>query len=243
MPRVKKTTKLKQVKAATKKEPVKSRKAVVPKKSDKLTVKIYNTAGKVTGSVTLPKAIFGLKPSNKLLAQYVRVYLANQRQGTQSTKTRAEVIGSTRKIYRQKGTGRARHGDRKAPIFVGGGVAHGPKPRDFSLKINKKQKKKAFQNALSARFDDIYIMGNLLSLGPKTASVQKTLKNLELGEKKILLVYPNDKSENLYLASRNLRNCTAKNVASLNTYDLLNAEKIIMAKECLETLEKKYADQ
>ena len=125
---------------------------VVQKKKVKKTVKagltipVYGLDGKEKGAAELPKEIFTVEASPKLLAQYVRVYLVNRRQGTASTKTRGEVSGSTRKIYKQKGTGKARHGDIKAPIFTGGGVVGGPKPQDYSLKLNKKQTKKANHN-------------------------------------------------------------------------------------------------
>ena len=110
---------------------------------------LYSTEGTKSGEIDVPSEIFDVTASDKLLAQYVRVYLANQRQGTNKVKTRSEVKGSTRKIYRQKGTGRARHGAKTAPIFVGGGVAHGPRLRSFKLKLNKKQRRKALYYSLT----------------------------------------------------------------------------------------------
>jgi large subunit ribosomal protein L4 len=121
------------------------------KQAANLTVDMYDAAGKVTGSVSLPEEVFGAKINKRLIAQAVRIYLANQREGSASTKSRGEVQGSTRKIYRQKGTGRARHGGVRAPIFVHGGIAHGPKPRDFSLKMPQKMKRAALFATLSLK--------------------------------------------------------------------------------------------
>src|SRR3989344_7875158 len=124
---------------------------------------VFDLSGKVTTTVTLPEYLFGAKVNRPLMAQAVRVYLANQRAGTQSTKTRGEVDGSTRKIYRQKGTGRARHGGIRAPIFVGGGIAHGPKPHDFSRELPQKMRRAALFSALSGKLKDgeVKIMKNL----------------------------------------------------------------------------------
>src|SRR3989344_7204583 len=119
------------------------------KKSGSLTVPVYEISGKEKGSLSLPKEAFSVDVNKALLAQAVRVYQSNQRQGTASTKTRGEVVGSTRKIYRQKGTGRARHGDIKAPIFVGGGVAHGPKSANYRKSISQKMRRIALLGALS----------------------------------------------------------------------------------------------
>ena len=148
-----KTTKVVAKKTAVKKEAtvkvVNSQNAEV--KAGSLKVTVVGIDGASKGSMTLPEAVFGAKPNKALIAQAVRVYLANQRQGNAATKTRGEVIGTTKKIYRQKGTGRARHGAAKAPIFVGGGVAHGPHPHDFSMEFPKKMKQKALISALSEK--------------------------------------------------------------------------------------------
>ncbi len=200
---------------------------------------VYDIEGKEIGNIDLPKEIFSVKASKSLLAQYVRVYLANQRQGTQSTKTRGEVIGSTRKIYKQKGTGRARHGAIKAPIFVGGGIAHGPKPRDFSLKMNKKQRRKVFFSVLSQRLSEgkICFVEGLLKTKPKTKEFIKILKNLKLDkEKSVFLVCPKEESENLSFAVRNIKNVGLDEVGSINAYQILKSRKIIFAKEALPVL-------
>jgi large subunit ribosomal protein L4 len=209
------------------------------KKKLSLSTAVYDINGKKKGSVNLPKEIFCVKTSDRLLAQYKRVYLANQRQGTASTKTRGEVTGSTRKIYRQKGTGRARHGDIRAPIFVGGGIVHGPKPRDYSLKMNKKQKQKALFYSLSEKFrkGDIYFIDGLLKIKAKTKETLKILANFKLDQQKpILVVYPKENSKNLILAIRNLEKVDFCQINSLNPYQILKANKIIFAKEALLVL-------
>jgi Ribosomal protein L4 len=193
----------------------------------------------------LDKKIFNIKINPKNLALYVRVYLANQRQGTASTKTRSEVSGSTRKIYRQKGTGRARHGDIKAPIFVGGGVVFGPKPRDYSLKINKKQKKKALVEALVYQFKqgNLLIFDNeFLQIKPKTKNLSSFLEKNDLAKEKKLIVLPKMEKNNLILAGRNIPGLTFVSLESLNAYDLLKNKKVIFLEEAFNNLIKKYAN-
>lgn len=201
----------------------------------KLEAPVYDLEGRKKSKVKLPPEIFDLKASDKLLAQYVRVYLANRRRGTRSTKKRGEVRGSTRKIYRQKGTGRARHGDIRAPIFVGGGVVHGPKPADFSLKLNKKMRRKALFSALSQRFKEgnIVFVEGLTKIKPKTKEAVTLLKKLKLDKEKNLLVYIKDKSNDLILAFRNLRNLSYIEARSINAFAVLSSAKIIFSKEAL----------
>lgn len=213
------------------------------KKTAGFSAKVYDIDGSEIESIKLPKEIFGQSDSPKLLAHYIRVYLSNQRQGTQSTKTRGEITGSTRKIYRQKGTGRARHGDIKAPIFVGGGVAHGPKPRDFSLSINKKQKRKALYAAMSLKFKngDIYFVQGLFKIEPKTKEMVKIINNLSLNKaKNLLLIYPKKNFEKVILAAGNLKNLDCITVKSINPYLLLKNQKIIFAREALPILQNFY---
>lgn len=202
---------------------------------------VFDTKGEKIEDMKLPDAIFGVSPSKTLLAQYVRVYLANQRQGTASTKTRSEVVGSTRKIYRQKGTGRARHGAIKAPIFVGGGVAHGPRPKDFSLTLNKKQKRKALLMALSLKHSrgDMISVKDMLTVEPKTKHMRQILIHLKLAPDtqkigRILLVYPPASSEKLIRASRNLDSLHRIETQSINPYELLRAHKVIFVHEGLD---------
>lgn len=230
MPRLKKTLKLPEKKVKDQ------------KKTDRgLTIPVYNIDGKVKGDLELPKEIFQTGGKPQLLAQYVRVYLANQRQGTASTKTRAEVVGSTRKIYRQKGTGRARHGDIKAPVFVGGGIVGGPKPRDFSLKLNKRQKNKALLYALTLKHKEkeiIALSKDFLTIEPKTKRINEFLKLLDLTDKKILLLHTILKSNNLVLASRNLQNISAFDINSIDPYTVLKNQKILILENAVELLSK-----
>ncbi len=159
-----------------------------------LKLSVYGTSGRSAETISLPKEIFEAKINSDLMAQAVRVYLANQRGGTVRTKSRGEVKISTKKIYRQKGTGRARHGAASAPIFVGGGIAFGPKPRDYSLKLPQKAKRAALFSALSAKLKDgaIIVVSGLEKLEPKTKNMADVINKLSLNEKnkRILLVTP-----------------------------------------------------
>lgn len=209
-----------------------------------LTINVYNLDGRQVKTMELPRELFKVSISPKLLAQYVRVYLANQRQGTVATKTRGEVVGSTRKIYRQKGTGRARHGDIKAPIFVGGGVAHGPKPRDYSLALTKKQRRKALVGALTLKLKE----GNILALSstalkitPKTKIMAKFLDSLKLYSKKILFILPKIEKSNLRRAGQNIPKISFIDVASLNAYKILSEDKIIFLEDVLPVLQNHFA--
>lgn len=163
-------------------------------KETSLKLSVYDTKGKAVESISLPKEIFGVKVNTNLMTQAVRVYLANQRRGTVKTKSRGEVNISTSKIYRQKGTGRARHGAASAPIFVGGGLAFGPRQRDYSLKLSQKMRKTALFSALSSKLKagEIKIVAGLEKLEPKTKIFANVMKNLSLNDKKpqILLVTP-----------------------------------------------------
>lgn len=215
-----------------------------PKLSESSIV-IYDINGKEKETVNLPKKIISVKVSPKAIARYVRVYLNNKRQGTASAKSRGEVAGSTRKIYRQKGTGRARHGDIKAPIFVGGGVAHPPKIRDYSLKINKKEKEKIFLSVFAEKIKQgkVYCVDGLLNIKSKTKQLIKILESFKLNkEKNILLVYPKEKGQNLILAARNLENIDLCLISLLNPYQILKSEKIIFPKEVFKELIDKYGN-
>jgi large subunit ribosomal protein L4 len=203
-------------------------------------IDLFDLEGKVAGKITLPPEIFGVEINEKLLSQAVRVYLANHRAGTHDTKTRTDVIGSTKKIYKQKGTGRARHGDIKAPIFIGGGVAHGPKPKDYSLDMPKKMKRLALFSALSDKLANkcIKIVKELKDLEPKTKNLVTVLNNLDLykklerGKIKLLFVY-DDKRENLIKAGRNIKHLTLVSANLLNTYDVLTHKYMIILPEAI----------
>jgi len=212
----------------------------------KIEADVYNLDGKTTEKIELPKEIFGVKVNPILLAQAIRVYLANQRLGTHSTKTRSEVTGSTRKIYRQKGTGRARHGDIKAPIFIGGGVAHGPKPQDYALSFPKKMKRIALFGALTDRLNKgkIKIISQLSSIEPKTKKMKEILARLgfvklDKAKERILLV-TYEKLNNIFLAGRNLANFKMLEAKLLNTYDVLTHQNIIFMKEAIPILKEHY---
>lgn len=234
-PKVKKTVK----KTLVKPVPVKK---TAKKESTSLSASVYDVKGKAVGRVSLPPEIFDVAENKQLISQAIRVYLANQRMGTASVKTRGEVQGSTRKIYRQKGTGRARHGGIRAPIFVHGGIAHGPKPRDYSLSLPQKMKKLALYCALSSKLRDgeLKVM-DLDKIAPKTKIMAKAVEALDLGGK-ILLVTPGGQKEfeNVYKASRNLKDMKILPAAVLNTYDVLDNNAILFMRESLETLKKHF---
>lgn len=180
------------------------------------------------------------------MAQAVRVYLSNQRKAGAKAKTRAEVSGSGRKIWRQKGTGRARHGDRYAPIFVGGGVAHGPTgSENYRLKMSKQMRQQALFSALTSKFKDgeIIVVKDLAKIEPKTKEMEKIMKNLKLKMKndkvklKILVVLP-EVVENVMRAARNIKGVRLVQANMLNTYDVLNGGKLIFMKESIDKLKE-----
>lgn len=208
---------------------------------------VVDTKGKVVESMSLPGAIFGAKVNPDLMAQAVRVYLINQRQGTVSTQSRGEVTGSTRKIYRQKGTGRARHGAASAPIFVKGGLAHGPKPKDYSLKLSKKMRKASLFSALTTKLQEkqVKIVSGLEKLPPKTKEMAAVLQKLELSGKKpqnILLVLPmeQEKNQTLMRISRNIDGVTYAQASQLNTYDVLKTSTVLIVKDAVTSLERHF---
>lgn len=230
-----------------KEEKIEATVAVQPKIAKKKSIKpvkaeVYDTKGKVVEEINLPGDMFGAKINHGLLAQAVRVYLANQRAGTASTKTRGEVKGSTRKIYRQKGTGRARHGSLRAPIFVHGGVAFGPKPRDYSLKLPKKMKKKALCSALSAKIKDgeVKIVSGLEKIVPKTKKMVEVIKNLNLENQKLLIILSNPPAggeENIDRAARNIKGVEMTLANQLNAYEVLNATMLLFTKDAITKLD------
>lgn len=216
-------------------------KTSAPKRAS-LTVQVFTAAGRAAGEMQLPKEIFGAEVNKNLIAQAIRVYLANQRLGTASTKSRGEITASTRKIWRQKGTGRARHGALSAPLFVGGGVAHGPKPKDYSLKLPKKMKKIALICALSSKLNDgqIKVLTGFEKIEPKTKIMNAAIKSLDLERKKILLVTPATSTElpDLYKAARNIEGVKILPAQMLNTYEVLDNVSIFLMKASIEILKK-----
>lgn len=205
-------------------------------------VDLLTIDGKKAGKIDLPGKIFAAKVNQPLMAQAVRVYLANQRKAKAKTKSRGEVSGSGKKIWRQKGTGRARHGDRYAPIFVGGGVTHGPKgDRNYKLKIAKKMKQAALFSALTSKLKakEILIIKDLAAIKPKTKEMAKVIHNLQLESAKILLVLP-EKIDNVLRAGRNLENIDLVEAGLLNTYQVLKQGKIVLMKEAVGKMEERW---
>ncbi len=218
-------------------------KVAVHAKKSPLEISVYGIDGKETGTLSLPKELFAVEASPQLLAQYVRVYLANQRQGNASTKSRGQVIGSTKKIYRQKGTGRARHGSKKAPIFVGGGIVGGPQKRDHSLKMNKKQKQKALLYSLSLKAKEGALIGAdnaVLSMKPKTKTVVDFMKEIGTTDSKTLVVVPKMETNGFILSIRNLQKVNAISVQTMNAYEVLNHKKIIFTPDAVEALKQHF---
>lgn len=200
---------------------------------------ILNTAGEDTGKkVDLKKDIFGVEPSDHAIYLDVKQYLANRRQGTSKTKERAEVVGSSRKIKRQKGTGMARAGDIKSPIFRGGGRTFGPRPRNYSFKLNKKVKQLARLSALSYKAKDkgIMVLEDFTMEAPRTKEFFDIRKNLNIDQKKSLLVLP-EPNKNIYLSSRNLEKSKVITVSELNTYDIMNASVVVFLESSLNLLQ------
>jgi len=218
-------------------------KKVAVSKASGLSVQVFDMTGKASGRMELPKEIFGAEVNKNLIAQAVRVYLANQRRGTASTKSRGQINASTRKIWRQKGTGRARHGAVSAPIFVGGGVALGPKPRDYSLKLPKKMKKIALISALSSKLknQEIKVVSGFEKVGPKTKNVAILVKNMGVEGKKMLLVTPdvsNKGFENVYRASGNIKGMNILSANMMNAYQALDNNVIILMKQAIDNLKE-----
>lgn len=221
----------------------------IEKEKVKLAADVYNTEGKIVKKILLPKEIFGAKINPILLTQTVRVYLANQRQGTHSTKTRGVVSGSTRKIYRQKGTGRARHGDIKAPIFIGGGIAHGPKPRDYSLELPRKMRRAALFTVLSDKWHQgrIKVIAGLEKMPHKTKKMALILEKLDLvkakskTEKTLLIL--SEKINNIILAGRNLSCLSISLAPLLNAYEILTHKNILFMEAAIPKMQATFLDK
>lgn len=195
--------------------------------------------GKDTGrKVSLSAEIFGIEPNEHVVWLDVKQYLANQRQGTHKSKERAEINRTSKKLYRQKGTGSARHGSRRAPIFVGGGRVFGPRPRDYGFKVNKKVKSLAKRSVLSSRVQEgkVSIVENFTFDAPKTKEYLNFLNSMELSGQKTLLVTPAI-DQNVYLSSRNLPKTSVTAAAQINTYDLMNADNLILCEGSIEVIE------
>lgn len=203
-------------------------------------LEIYNISGQKTAKkVTLDDDIFAIEPNDHAIYLDVKQHLANSRQGTHKSKEKGEITGSTRKIKRQKGTGTARFGSIKSPVFRGGGRVFGPQPRDYSFKLNKKLKKLARKSALSykAQENSIIVLEDFTYETPKTKSFIELLKNFELQDKKVLLVLGSHE-KNVYLSSRNLKKTKIVSATNINTYDILNANNLLIAESSVSEIEK-----
>jgi len=206
-------------------------------------VKVLNLSGKETGAkVQLPESVFGLEPNDHAIYLDVKQYLANQRQGTHKSKQRNEIAGSTRKLHKQKGTGGARAGSIKSPLFNGGGRVFGPQPRDYSFKLNKKLKQVARKSALSykAKDNNIVVLDEVKFDGIKTKNYVALINALNVADEKTLLVLP-AYDEIVYKSSRNLKKAKVIVASDLNTYDVLNATKLLLTTDSVKSLEEALA--
>lgn len=200
---------------------------------------VYNTEGKATSKkVKLNDAVFGIEPNDHAIYLDVKQYLAAQRQGTHKAKERAEIARTTKKLKRQKGTGGARAGSMKSPLFRGGGRVFGPEPRDYSIRLNKKVKALARRSALSykAKENNIIVLEDFSFDKPQTKQYTSILSNLKVGDKKTLLVL-GETNKNIYLSSRNLTGAKVVTVSELTTYDILNASNILLSESSVATIE------
>ncbi len=204
-------------------------------------VTVFDMTGKSVGEMTLSDAIFGIEPNTSVMHAAVVNYLANQRQGTQSTLTRSEVSGGGRKPWKQKGTGRARQGSTRAPQWTHGGIALGPKPRDYSYELPKKVKRLALKSAFSAKVagNDMIVVDNIAVDSFKTKTVVEMLSNLG-ADKKDLIVMP-EVDKKLIKSAANIPDVKTTLVNTINVYDILNCDKFIVAKSALEKIEEVYA--
>ena len=204
-------------------------------------VDVYDIAGKKVDTVELKDEIFGIEPNEAVVHSVLVNYLANQRQGTQSTKTRAEVSGGGRKPWRQKGTGRARQGSIRAPQWIKGGIALGPKPRSYSYRINKKEKQLAIRSLLSAKVldNELTVVDKLEVKEPKTKVMAKALTDLKIEGKTLIILA--DKNENVYLSSRNIEGVKTIVANNINIFDLLKYTNLILPVDTVKKLEEVYA--
>jgi len=202
-------------------------------------INVLNIKGQETGrKVTLNESIFGIEPNDHVIYLDVKQYLANQRQGTAKSKERSEISGSTRKLGRQKGGGGARHGDINSPLLRGGGRVSGPKPRDYSFKLNKKVKTLARKSALTykAQENAIVVVEDFNFDAPKTKEFVNIAKNLKVDGKKILMVLP-ESNKNVYLSARNLQRSEVMTASAINSYKILNADVMLVTENSLKVID------
>ena len=204
-------------------------------------VDVYNMQGKKVSDVELSEAVFGIEPNENIVHSALVNYLANQRKGTQSTKTRAEVSGGGRKPWRQKGTGRARQGSIRAPQWIKGGIALGPKPRSYSYRINKKEKQLAIRSLLSAKVldNELTVVDKLEVEEAKTKVMAKALTDLKVEGKTLIILA--DRNDNVLRSSRNIEGVKTIELNTINVFDLLNCNKLVLPLDTVKKLEEVYA--
>ncbi|RMG66802.1 MAG: 50S ribosomal protein L4 [Nitrospirae bacterium] len=202
-------------------------------------IEVKDRENKVVGKITLPENIFGLKVKKDILHAAVVNYLANQRQGTHATKTRGMVSGGGKKPWRQKHTGRARHGSIRSPLWKGGGVVFGPQPRDYSYKLPKKQKRLALKIALSAKLkdDELTVVDSINFDKPRTKDMVTFLKGLGLDSKSVLIV-TEEKDDNVYLSARNIPGVDVMRAQDLNTYEILVHQNVVITRDALKKIQE-----
>ena len=205
------------------------------------TVPVYNVSGEKVSEMELNEGVFGVKVNVPVMHDVVKNLLANRRQGTQSSKTRSEVRGGGRKPWRQKGTGRARHGSSRSPIWVGGGVIFAPKPRDYRYKLPKKVRRLAMKSALTTKVmdDTLIVLDDLQMERPKTKEMTNILKNLKVDGKALIVLDHVD--ENVIRSARNIPGIATAQVNTLNVYDILKYDRFIITRNAVEKVEEVYA--
>ena len=204
-------------------------------------VSVYNMEGKEVGTIELNDAVFGAPVNEHLVHMAVVQQLANNRQGTQKAKTRSEVSGGGRKPWRQKGTGHARQGSTRSPQWTGGGMVFAPVPRDYSFKMNKKEKRAALKSALTNKVNDqkLVVLDELKFDEIKTKNFQKVLDNLKIENKVLVVINEND--QNVVLSARNIQNVQTALPGTINVYDIMKAGTLILTKDAVKTIEEVYA--
>ena len=203
-------------------------------------VSVITLEGKDTGrKIELQDSIFGIETNDHAIYLDVKQHLANKRQGTHKAKERSEIIGSTRKVKRQKGTGTARHGDIKSPVFRGGGRVFGPRVRSYDFKLNKKVKQLARKSALTykAKNNEIMVLEDFSFEGPKTKNYVNMLNNLKINDKKTLLIL-GEQNKNIYLSSQNLKNARVLTISETTTYDIMNSSALLLMESSVNALQK-----
>ena len=204
-------------------------------------VSVYNVEGKKVSDIDLKEEIFGIEPNEAIIHSVLVNYLANQRQGTQSTKTRSEVSGGGRKPWRQKGTGRARQGSIRAPQWIKGGIALGPKPRSYKYRVNKKERQLAIKSLLSSKVleNNLVVVDKFDFKEIKTKQMADAMKNLNVTDKALVLLA--DKNEIVQKSARNLADVRTSSVNTINVFDLLKYKKLVLTVDTIKKLEEVYA--